>query len=148
MFLTIELYLHLNCVLLNWIVWNRSIFIKMDLALNNVQRLICHKPKQPTTNKYINRISYYIIYNGWYAIKQQESSYHNFKTPMKPSNVCYFYVFFLFIINFSRLILQKLLFFFYWYHQKKLIKIRWNGKPHKLWKKSNCLCLLVWRVLE
>ena len=35
---TIKLYLYLNCVLmLNWIVWNRSIFIKMDLALNNLQ---------------------------------------------------------------------------------------------------------------
>ena len=29
--------------MLNWIVWNRTIFIKMDLALNNLQRLICHK---------------------------------------------------------------------------------------------------------
>ena len=37
-----------NCVLmLNWIVWNRTICIKMDLALNNLQRLICHKT-QPT----------------------------------------------------------------------------------------------------
>ena len=29
--------------MLNWIVWNRTICIKMDLALNNLQRLICHK---------------------------------------------------------------------------------------------------------
>ena len=44
MFFTIKLYLHLNCVpILNWIVWNRTIFIKMDLALNNLQRSICHK---------------------------------------------------------------------------------------------------------
>ena len=35
---------HRNCVLkLNWIVWNRTICVKMDLALNNLQRLICHK---------------------------------------------------------------------------------------------------------
>ena len=27
--------------MLNWIIW--SICIKMDLALNNLQRLICHK---------------------------------------------------------------------------------------------------------
>ena len=33
--------------MLNWIAWNKSIFIKMDLALNNLQRLICHKT-QPT----------------------------------------------------------------------------------------------------
>ena len=44
MFFTIKLYLHLNCILiLNWIVWNRTIFFKMDLALNNLQRLICRK---------------------------------------------------------------------------------------------------------
>ena len=50
MFFTIKLYLHLNYVLtLNWIVWNRTIFIKMDLALNNLQRLICHKTQ--TTNQ-------------------------------------------------------------------------------------------------
>ena len=48
MFFRIKLYLHLNCVrILNWIVWNRIICIKMDLAVNNLQRLICHKTKQP-----------------------------------------------------------------------------------------------------
>ena len=32
------------CVLmLNCIVWNRTISLKIDLALNNLQRLICHK---------------------------------------------------------------------------------------------------------
>ena len=50
MLFTIKLYLHLNSVLiLNWIVWNRTIFIKMDLALNNLQRLICHKTQQTKT---------------------------------------------------------------------------------------------------
>ena len=78
MFFTIKLYLHLNCVMmLNWIVWNWTVFhietvltlnwivlcthakrmfeieliiyIKMDLALNNLQRLICHKT-QPTNH--------------------------------------------------------------------------------------------------
>ena len=29
--------------MINWIVWNRTIYIKMDLALNNLQKLICHK---------------------------------------------------------------------------------------------------------
>ena len=38
--------------MLNWIVWNRTICIKMDLALNDLQRLICDKNQptnQPTT---------------------------------------------------------------------------------------------------
>ena len=37
--------------MLNWIVWNRIIFIITDLALDNLQRLICHKTQltnQPT----------------------------------------------------------------------------------------------------
>ena len=35
--------------MLNWIVWNRTDYLykKIDLALNNLQRLICHKT-QPT----------------------------------------------------------------------------------------------------
>ena len=54
MFFTIKLCLHLNCVLiLNWIVWNRTICIKMNLALNNLQRLICHKTQ--TKNQPTNR---------------------------------------------------------------------------------------------
>ena len=41
----------LNCVLmLYWIVWNRTVCIKMDLALNNLQRLICHKTQPPFTS--------------------------------------------------------------------------------------------------
>ena len=36
--------------MLNWIVWNRTIFIKMDLMLNNLQRLICHTT-QPTNQQ-------------------------------------------------------------------------------------------------
>ena len=34
--------------MLNWIVWNRTISIKIGLALNNLQMLICHKTNQPT----------------------------------------------------------------------------------------------------
>ena len=57
MFFTIKLYLHLNHVLmLNWIVWNRTIFIKMDFAFNNPQRLICHKNQ--TSNQ--QQIIYFI----------------------------------------------------------------------------------------
>ena len=63
MFFTIKLYLHLNwivwnrtifinctywqlkCLLmLNWIVWNRTDYLcKIYLVLNNLQRLVCHK---------------------------------------------------------------------------------------------------------
>ena len=35
--------------MLNWIVWNWTVYLyKMDLALNNLERLICHKTQ---TNK-------------------------------------------------------------------------------------------------
>ena len=39
--------IELNCVdMLNWIVLNKTVFMyKMDLALNNLQWLICHKTK-------------------------------------------------------------------------------------------------------
>ena len=51
--------------MLNWIVLNRTVYlfeielficIKIDLALNNQQRLICHKPKQ------INKHTHTYIY--------------------------------------------------------------------------------------
>ena len=39
--------------MLNWIVWNRTDYLyKMDLALNNLQRLMCHKTQ--TTNQPTN----------------------------------------------------------------------------------------------
>ena len=43
MFLTIKLctYANLNCFSIEQII-----YIKMDLVLNNLQRLICHKTKQ------------------------------------------------------------------------------------------------------
>ena len=35
--------------MLNWIVWNRTVYLsKIDMALNNQQMLICHKTQ---TNK-------------------------------------------------------------------------------------------------
>ena len=45
--------------MLNWIVWNRIDYsyknsYKMDLALNNLQRLICHKTNQPTNQPLVN----------------------------------------------------------------------------------------------
>ena len=43
--------IELNCeLMLNWIVWNRTIYMyKLDLALNNQQWLICHQTKQNST---------------------------------------------------------------------------------------------------
>ena len=36
--------------MLNWIVWNRTVYLyKMDLALDSLQRLICHKLTSPDT---------------------------------------------------------------------------------------------------
>ena len=45
--LEIELFWHWNCVLmLNWNIWNRTFYMfKMDLALNNLQWLMCRKTK-------------------------------------------------------------------------------------------------------
>ena len=38
--------------MLNWIAFNRTDHLhKMDLALNNLQRLICHKTQQTKQNK-------------------------------------------------------------------------------------------------
>ena len=75
MFFTIKLYLHLNClIILNWIVWNRTIFIKMDLALNNLQRLICHKTQ--TTNQQIYfYIKYTVVLHNRQAINLSPSTY-------------------------------------------------------------------------
>ena len=44
-----------NCVLmLNWIALNRTDYLhKMDLALNNLQGLICHKTQQTKPNEWI-----------------------------------------------------------------------------------------------
>ena len=39
--------------MLSWIVWNRSVvYTKMDLAINNLQKLICHN-KQTNKHMYI-----------------------------------------------------------------------------------------------
>ena len=53
--------------MLNWIVWKWTICIKMDLALNNLQRLICHKTQINNQllrfefeSKIIYRCSYWI----------------------------------------------------------------------------------------
>ena len=45
--------------MLNWIEIELTICIKMDLALNNLQRLICHKtqPTNQPTNQSTNHIT-------------------------------------------------------------------------------------------
>ena len=57
MFFTIKLYLHSNCVLLCYTELfeiELIIYIKMDLALNNLQMLICQKKKNQPTNQPTN----------------------------------------------------------------------------------------------
>ena len=83
MLFTIKLYLHLNGVLvLNWIVWNRTIFIKMDLALNNLQRLICHKTQTA------NQPTIYLEINLPPIIWTETNSYHPvYKTAQSKKNL-------------------------------------------------------------
>ena len=62
-----KFFWQLNCVLmLNWIVLNRTDYLhKMDLALNNLQRFICHKTQQtnqPTTHTLLTNICNNIKY--------------------------------------------------------------------------------------
>ena len=47
--------------MLNWIVWNETDYLykKKDLALNNIQRFICHKT-YPTNQLYISSLTIYI----------------------------------------------------------------------------------------
>ena len=67
MFFTIKLNLCLNCELMwNWTVWNRTIFIKMDLALNNLQRLTYKAIKQKQPNNQRTLTSDF-SYNTFYA---------------------------------------------------------------------------------
>ena len=41
---TLDYGRQLYLLMLKWTVWNRTVYLyKMDLALNNLQRLICHK---------------------------------------------------------------------------------------------------------
>ena len=47
MFLTIKLCTYAK---LNFLKIEQIIYIKMDLALNNLQRLICHKTQQTKPN--------------------------------------------------------------------------------------------------
>ena len=57
----------IRTVWLNWIAWNRNVFeiqlticIKIDLVLNNLQRLICHKT-QPNNHQVMS----YVFFNDF-----------------------------------------------------------------------------------
>ena len=52
MFLTIKLcnYAKLNCFSIEQII-----YIKIDLTLNNLQRLICHKPNKPNQTNQVQQ---------------------------------------------------------------------------------------------
>ena len=74
----------LSCVLrLNRIVWNRSVYIYIyiyiyiwiDLAWNNLQRLICHKTQ---TNKQTNRTPL-LKRRSLTPLKSIQSAYFNFQ---------------------------------------------------------------------
>ena len=46
--------------MLNWIVWNRTDFcLKLDLTLNNLQRLICHKTQTTEDGWLLHNSKYY-----------------------------------------------------------------------------------------
>ena len=50
-------------LMLNWTVWNRTGYLyKMDLALNNLQRSICHKTQLTILRTYIYIYIYIYIY--------------------------------------------------------------------------------------
>ena len=60
--------IELNSVLmLNWIAWNKTVCIKMDLVLNDLQWLMCHKSKpkwllcHKTTNQLYNTVMMMMI---------------------------------------------------------------------------------------
>ena len=59
--------IELSCVLmLNWIVWNRTVSLyKMELALNNLQCLICHKNQLTNQPIRVNRIDYILMNKKW-----------------------------------------------------------------------------------
>ena len=58
--------------MLNWIVWNRTDYLyKMDLALNNLQMLICHKTQTTQTNL----VTTVLAVSGWYALSSELDLY-------------------------------------------------------------------------
>ena len=49
----------------------------MDLALNNLQKLICHKTNKPTNQPTIKMTEYGIKLRekGWYVVKQNQTTF-------------------------------------------------------------------------
>ena len=68
------------------------IYIKMDLALNNLQRLICHKPQQTKPNQTIKiygsaryvAVVIFIFYPGLYKETHVQSVYSAIRRKLKP----------------------------------------------------------------
>ena len=62
--LEIGLFSDLNCVLIpNWIAWNRTVYgIKIDLALDNHQMLICNQTPKKPTNKQTTMLNVLVLF--------------------------------------------------------------------------------------
>ena len=61
--------------MLNWIMWNRIDYLyEMDLVLNNVQRLICHKIQPTNQQKSGENAEYpFIAIALWYTLARNGS---------------------------------------------------------------------------
>ena len=53
--------------MLNWIVWNRTICINMDLVLNNLQQLICHKTQPTNRDHSPKKYTAFRIGSNWWG---------------------------------------------------------------------------------
>ena len=85
--------------MLNWVVWNRTICIKMNLALNSLQRLICHKTQTanqssiwgcswciPGPKEEDRRIPVFSKSLGWYLSWFTDSTFCSTNTPFVPAS--------------------------------------------------------------
>ncbi len=79
MFLTLKLCTHAK---LNFLKIKLSIYIKMDLALNNLQRLICHKTQptnKPTVSKrHVSVLCFGAFLQAIYALSPILSTLYHF----------------------------------------------------------------------
>ena len=66
----------------NWILWNRTVYMyKMDLELNNLQWLICHKTKpnqKPLSFRLTNLKANFFTVKWFYFVVNRNSKVHNF----------------------------------------------------------------------
>ena len=59
LFLLLAVLKQKTVLMLNWIIWNKAVYLyKMDLALNNLQWLICHKTKPNQIDLFKNNFRY------------------------------------------------------------------------------------------